>query len=230
MANHPMSTEVIRAVDSRLRRAHGTPERRLGNLRDPLAECVFIILSFQTEVPRARAVWRALRERFPNWAMLLRARETTLAQVLQPGGLHHQKARAIRKLLRQVRDKTGRFSLAYLHELSDCDAELELLRLHGLSWKGARCVMMYSLDRAVFPVDTNIFRILKRMGLLTPNAVYRRRSLHDNLQSVIPESSRRSLHVNLVIHGQDVCLPVRPRCSSCVLATLCPSFAVNLSS
>ena len=219
--------DALRVLDLRLRRAHCTPERRLGNLRDPLAECVFIILSFQTDVPRARAVWRVLRRRFPTWEMLLRARESTVADVLQPGGLHHQKARAIRGLLRQVRDATGRISLAHLRHLSDHDAERALLGLHGLSWKGARCVMMYSLDRDVFPVDVNIFRIFKRMGFLPAHAVYRRRSLHDTLQAQVPAESRRSLHINLVVHGQDVCLPTHPRCSSCAIASMCRSSTVE---
>jgi endonuclease III len=215
--------EVLRVLDRRLRRAHGTPERRLGNLRDPLAECVFIILSFQTDVPRARMIWRALRRNFPTWELLLRARESKVAAVLRPGGLHRQKARAIRSLLRQVQRETGRLSLAHLHHLSDHEAERVLLGLHGLSWKGARCVMMYSLDRDVFPVDVNIFRIFKRMGFLSPRAVYRRRSLHDALQDSVSAESRRSLHINLVIHGQDVCLPARPRCSSCAVASMCRS-------
>jgi endonuclease III len=215
--------DAMRVLDRQLRRAHGTPERRLGNLRDPLAECVFIILSFQTDIPRARMVWRALRHNFPNWQMLVRARESSVAAVLRPGGLHHQKARAIRSLLRQVQDQTGRLSLAHLRRLSDHDAERALLGLHGLSWKGARCVLMYSLDRDVFPVDVNIFRIFKRMGVLPARAVYRRRSLHDALQDQVPLESRRSLHINLVVHGQDVCLPVRPRCSSCAIASMCRS-------
>lgn len=208
-------------LDERLRAAHQTPARRLGNKADPLDECVYIILSFQTDVPRARMVWRALRSQFPTWDALLEAPAPSVARVLQPGGLHRQKAVAIRRLLRQVRSEYGELSLDALHELDDVAAERALTRLHGLSWKGARCVMMYSLGRALFPVDVNAFRILKRMGLLRPRAVYRRRTLHDGLQSLIPAPARRSLHINLVVHGQDVCLPVNPTCSTCTVASMC---------
>lgn len=220
------SPRTFLALDRRLRRAHGTPERRLGNLRDPLAECIFIILSFQTEVVRARAVWRALRGRFSTFRDLSGAKEADVARVLQPGGLHRQKARAIQTLLEQVRQRTGRWSLRHLKRQSDEEAERVLLGLHGLSWKGARCVLMYSLGRDVFPVDVNAFRILKRMGIIPEDAVYRRRALHDAIQEAVPPSIRRSLHVNLVIHGQEICLPARPRCSSCVVKRMCARIGV----
>jgi endonuclease-3 len=221
----PSSLDAKRAwfavLDERLRTAHQTPAKRLGNHADPLDECIYIILSFQTDVPRARAVWRALKRCFPTWDSLLRAPAASVARVLQPGGLHRQKAVAIRRLLRQVRSEFGTLSLGALRELDDVAAERALTDLHGLSWKGARCVMMYSLGRPLFPVDVNAFRILKRMGALPRRAVYRRKRLHDGVQEWVPEPARRSLHINLVVHGQDVCLPVNPRCSSCAVASMC---------
>lgn len=214
-------------LDERLRAAHQTPVKRLGNHADPLDECVYIILSFQTDVPRARTVWRALKRRFPTWDSLLLAPAPSVARVLQPGGLHRQKAVAIRRLLRQVRSEFGTLSLTALREFDDAAAERALTDLHGLSWKGARCVMMYSLGRPLFPVDVNAFRILKRMGALPRRAVYRRKTLHDGVQEWVPEPARRSLHINLVVHGQDVCLPVNPRCSACAVASMCRTKSVE---
>lgn len=211
----------FRSLDERLRRAYGTPERRLGNLRNPLDECVYIILSFQTDVPRARLTWRALKKKYPTWDGLLRAREASVARLLQPGGLHRQKTDAIRRLLRQVKADQGTLSLEYLRSTDDALAEKALLRLHGLSWKGARCVLMYSLRRAYFPVDVNIFRIFRRMGVLPGTAVYRRRTLHDLVQEWVPPPARRSLHVNLVVHGQEVCRPLNPKCKLCPVAAMC---------
>jgi endonuclease-3 len=59
------------------------------------------------------------------------------------------------------------------------------------------------------------------------NAIYRRRSLHDALQSSVAPERRRSLHVNLVIHGQRTCVPIRPRCPVCALRDMCPKLGVR---
>ena len=113
--------------------------------------------------------------------------------------------------------------------MPDAEAEDLLVRLPGFSWKTARCVLLYSLDRDVFPIDSNAFRVLKRAGILPASAVYRRRSLHDALQVAVPSANRRALHVNLVVHGQRTCLPRAPHCAECVARALCPQRGVPLS-
>ena len=132
-----------------------------------------------------------------------------------------QKALVIGRLLAEVRRVTGGLSLGLLSTMSDPEAERLLTRLPGLSWKGARCVLLYSLRREVFPVDVNAFRILRRAGVLSQSAVYRRRSLHDAIQATVPPRRRRILHVNLVVHGQRACLPRAPQCPRCPVTSTC---------
>ena len=195
---------------------HTEPQKHCwGTSPNPLDEVVYIILSFQTDLARFRETWRSLRSAFPQWEDAERASVDEIAQVLQAGGLHHQKAKIIKRLLRAVRNGFGELSLAALRDLPDIDAERALTRLPGLSWKGARCVLLYSLQRDVFPVDGNTFRILRRTGVIPSSAVYRRRSLQDALQTAVPAGRRRPFHVNLVVHGQRTCLPATPRCSNC---------------
>lgn len=217
----------LAAIDRRLARAYRTPLAALGNKEDPIDEAIYIILSFQTDVPRAMAMWTRLRRHFRSWDRLERASLSEIGAVIRRGGLHRQKARTIRSLLRRVRALDGALSLDFLGSLDDDQAERILTRLPGLSWKGARCVLLYSLGRDAFPVDSNTFRILKRVGVLSSSAVYRRRELHDALQRSIPPKRRRSLHVNLVIHGQRTCVPVRPRCPACPLRAICPRIGVT---
>lgn len=208
-------------IDALLDAAYGTPEAELANKPDPLDEAVYIILSFQTDLERFKATWARLRKAFPSWDAVERAPVRALARVLREGGLHNQKARTIRRLLRSVRDIAGELSLDLLRDMNDVDAERLLTQLPGLSWKGARCILLYSLGRNVLPVDANTFRILKRIGVLSRRAVYRTRKLHDAIQAAVPPARRRALHVNLVVHGQRTCLPRNPRCSECPLYVEC---------
>jgi len=213
-------------IDRQLEECYQTPEAALGNKHDPLDEAIYIVLSFQTDIARTSITWARLRAAFPSWEALTRARVPSIATVLREGGLHRQKARTIKRLLAAVRKLSGSLSLRLLRSMSDEEAERVLTRLPGLCWKGARCVLLYSLGRHVFPVDSNTFRILKRTGLLRRGAIYRRRSLHDAIQAAVPCARRRSLHINLVVHGQRTCLPRAPDCPHCPLLNNCPRVGV----
>jgi endonuclease-3 len=222
----PGAVERLARIDATLESTYGTPEVELGNKRDPLEEAIYIILSFQTELTRLMSTWSDLRAAYPSWRALEHADASSVARVLRHGGLHRQKSKTIRRLLAGVRGVSGEYSLELLRAMTDDEAERLLTRLPGLSWKGARCVLLYSLGRDVLPIDSNSFRILKRTGVLKQQAVYRRRTLHDGIQAAVPAHRRRSLHVNLVVHGQRTCLPRAPRCVVCALSSECPKAGV----
>src|SRR6266542_4404475 len=95
----PGAREGLAALDRVLEKAYGAPEADLGNMEDPLDEAIYIILSFQTDLPRSRSRWFALRSAYPTWESLARAPLREVAKVLREGGLHRQKARTIRRLL-----------------------------------------------------------------------------------------------------------------------------------
>lgn len=215
------ASERLAELDLLLEQAYGTPESELGNKDDPLDEAIYIILSFQTDLVRCGITWSRLRSTYPAWKALQLATVRQVARTLREGGLHWQKARTLKRLLTEVRRIAGEHSLGMLRDMSDEEAERVLTRLPGLSWKGARCVLLYSLGRNVFPVDGNTFRILKRAGVLHRGAIYRRRSLHDALQAAVFGPRRRALHVNLVVHGQRTCLPLDPQCSRCPVRPAC---------
>lgn len=212
---------TLAELERLLTAAYGAPEGDLQNKRDPLEEAVYIILSFQTDLDRCQRVWARLRRTFPSWSHVVKASKRQVARVLREGGLQEQKASTIRGLLRAVKNRMGEYSLDALRTMDDAGAERILTSLPGLSWKGARCVLLYSLDRDVFPVDGNTFRVLKRVGVVSGDSVYRRKSLHDGLQQVVPPSRRRAFHVNLVVHGQRTCLPRRPQCERCAANLVC---------
>ncbi len=216
--------EKLKVVDRALDRAYRAPERTLGNMPDPLDEAIYIILSLQTNLARLRATWASLRSSFPKLEDLESATPDKIARALRNGGLQRQKARIIKRLLRRVRALTGGLSLDHLRFASDEEAERFLLRLPGLSWKSARCIMLYSLGRRAFPVDVNTVRIAKRLGVIPRNAIYRRKSLHDALQDAVPAARRRAFHVNLVVHGQRICLPAKPHCAECAVRRVCDTY------
>lgn len=216
----------VRALRGRMRRlaralvrAYGTPD--LGNVPDPLDEAVYIVLTYQTDIGRARSVWADLKGRFPSWSDVLDAPVAELEVVLAPSGLQRARAKLIRQLLEAVRLRWGTLSLDTLRTMGSAQAEAELRALPGLDIKGARCVLLYSLQRPVFPVDSNTFRFMQRYGVVAPSARYRRKATHDGLQALVAPADRHALHVNLVAHGQRTCLPKKPLCEACPVRRSC---------
>ena len=116
-----------------------------------------------------------------------------------------------------------------LRKMSDKDAETFLLSLPGVGKKVARCVLMYSLGRQVFPVDTHCWRIARRLGWVRPTQKDKHCAPRDmdRLQSKIPPEFRYSLHVNMISLGREICTPTAPRCDECPISAWCPKIGVS---
>jgi endonuclease III len=199
------------------------------NRGNPLDELLFIICSVKTSQPNYLRTYKELRKQFPQNSALTRATIEELSNAIAIGGLSNQKARLIRRQLDQIIDKFGKLTLAPLKKMNDEECENFLLSLHGVGKKVARCVMMYSLKRKVFPVDTHICRIASRLGWGQPSRSDNACSQKDmdELQSLVPPNLRYSLHVNMVSLGREICLPRNPICEKCPILTFCPQIGVK---
>lgn len=209
----------VREIHRRLRRAHGPldPPRR----RDPLEELVLTILSQNTsDVNRDRA-FEAMRRRFPSWDEVADAPTEELREAIRPGGLANTKAPRIQRVLHEIREREGRLELGWLRDLSDEEVEGYLVSLPGVGLKTVACVLAFALERPALPVDTHVFRVAGRLGLLPPKATAAR--AHDVLRTLVPPGLRLPLHVALIRHGRRICRAGVPRCRECPLADLCPS-------
>jgi endonuclease III len=213
------SLRLLEKIDKRLT-VYGND--RHGNLRDPLDELIFIILSVQTESYLFRKTFENLKKTFPSWRHVANALEEEIAEAIKQGGLARKKAAQIKKALKKILDERGSLSLQFLRRKGDDEVFRFLTSLPGVGVKTAKCIMMYSLDRPVFPVDTHVWRISRRLGL-TPAVPKPSDRQELELERAIPEGLRYRLHVNMVSHGQLTCTTYNPKCNVCVLADICPS-------
>ena len=99
-----------------------------------------------------------------------------------------------------------------------------LISLPGVGPKTAACVLLFSLDRPYFPVDTHVHRVSIRLGLVGERATAVQAQAA--LQEAVPPELVYDLHMGLIRHGRAVCVARRPLCSECVLADLCPRIGV----
>jgi len=201
------------------------------NRKNPLEELLFIVCSIQTDERSYRATFRSLRQRFPRFSDLGQASESSIAKAIEVGGLSRQKASAIRKVVSAIIGRFGHPTLAPLRQMPDFECEDFLTALPGVGKKTARCVMLYSLRRDVFPVDTHCWRVCRRLGWARrtrPNGSCSPKDM-DRLQAKIPLGLRFSLHVNMVSLGRETCLPHRPACGTCPICSLCKQIGVGYS-
>ncbi len=198
------------------------------NLKDPLDELVFIICSTKTTEPSYLVSYSALKAAFPTGESLLDASEEDISHTIASGGLSNLKSKAIKALLNIVVERFWFPTLEPLRHMSDIDVEKFLTSLPNIGKKIARCVMMYSLGREVFPVDTHCWRIARRIGWVrkTQNAGNCTPRDMDRLQSKIPPELRFSLHVNFVSLGREICTAKNPKCDMCPISRWCKKVGV----
>lgn len=194
----------------------------LGNKKNPFNELLYILLSSRTPPEVYQETYRSLRRKFKRADSIAEARPEYVATTIERGGLQNKKARTITKIASELKDKYGRVTLAPLKDMETEEAEEFLVSLPGVGIKTARCVLMYSLDRPVFPVDAHCYRIARRLKWAPQDAPLTKR-LADEIQSGVPEHLRKDLHVGMVVLGRDYCSPRDPLHGQCPILEFCPT-------
>jgi endonuclease-3 len=208
----------IRTVQRRLRADQGphVPKPRL----PILDEVVATVLSQHTSDVNSERAFARLKARFPSWEQVVDAPSEEVADAIRCGGIADQKARRIRRILATIEEREGDLDLGHLHDLEDKAVEEYLTSLPGVGPKTAACVLVFSMGRAAFPIDTHVHRVATRLGWIPSSTTAEK--AYRLLAPRVPPDIRYDLHLALVTHGRTVCRAQRPRCDECVLHDLCP--------
>ena len=215
------SSEVLRrkaiAVNDLLTSTYGREELPPGE--DPVDTLVETILSQNTTDLNSHKAFKRLKASFPDWEELLDVDPSYVADIIRSGGLADIKARRIIGALKRVKSETGRLSLDFLSERPASAAMEWLSSLDGVGPKTAAIVVLFSFGKPAFPVDTHIFRVGRRLGLISRRAT--RESAQKELEGLVPEEEYYSMHINLIEHGRSKCRARTPKCSECELSEYC---------
>ncbi|MBS3976243.1 MAG: hypothetical protein KGZ75_05900 [Syntrophomonadaceae bacterium] len=204
-------------ISDQLERKYHNP--RHGNPEDPV-ECLFyVMLTRKTPIRKAQHVFERILELVPWPDMLLDMDETQLYNLLYSCGLQHMRVKNIGDVAEFLFHQFGRITLDPLREKSNEDCLSFLTSLPGVGTKTALCVMMYALDRKVFPADTHCIRVLKRLGTIPWRLDHRQ--AQRELSKQVPPDLAFKLHVNLIAHGQQICRPQKQECIQCTINSYC---------
>jgi len=208
---------IFGEVCDRLVAAYGRPT--LGNYRDPVREILYIVLSAKTTERLYQRAYRGLKRRYRTLSQLAGADVAGIEECIRGAGLANKRAPQIQKLAQKLIEDFGPNPSRNLRKLEPEMAFRYLVGLPGVGPKSAFCVMTMSLDADVFAVDANVQRVAWRLGALPRDLKHY--EAQKRLPSLVPIGRSRDLHVSLVIHGRQACLPRTPRCDGCVLLDLC---------
>ncbi len=189
---------------------------------EPLGALVMTILSQHTSDTNSERAYDSLRRAYPTWDKAREAQVTAIADAIRNGGLADAKAPRIKNVLERIYATTGATHLDFLDAMPTDEAKAYLLGFHGVGPKTMACVLMFSLCRPVLPVDTHVFRVSHRLGLI-PKRLGEAKA-HDALQAQLPSERVYAFHVHMIRHGRRVCIAGRPRCGACVLRDRCDYF------
>ena len=201
-----------------LEKIYTLPPKKRG--RSPINELIAVILSQNTSDNNSFLAYNNLFEKFETHHDIAKSNVDEIAKAIKRGGLANQKAKWIKRALDTIYNEQGSYSLDFLNKLSDDEAVKYLTSLKGVGPKSSRCILPFSLGRDLFPVDTHVFRVSKRIGLVDSNLKSRERAC-EHLEAIVKPVDRYRFHMVLILHGRAVCKARKPECERCSISHLC---------
>ncbi len=214
------SEERIRRIHQDLLSIYG--EQKFHDSSDGVRQLLITILSQNVaDTNTARAAENLFTE-FRNYESIENCPVEELAEVIKPAGLPETKAKRIQRTLKALREETGGYSVEFLGEMEESDAQAWLEQIKGIGPKTASVLLNFHFDADVMPVDTHVERISKRFQLIPFNASNEK--AHEILNEIVPHELKNSLHMLMIEHGKNNCKARNPTCGETKMKKYCSRY------
>jgi endonuclease-3 len=220
----PSTAARILEIDRLLARCYGDRPRS-ASTPDLLDGLVLTILSQNTSDVNSYRAFQTLKERFPHWNQAAEAGVGEIEEAIRSGGISRVKAARIKAILDMLYEERGAYSLEHLRNMEPRQALDYLVDIPGVGRKTAAVLLLFRLGYPYFPVDTHIFRVGKRLGIIPLKS--NPRKAHDLMDEMVPDDTKYRFHINLITHGRQVCKARKPNCAQCCLNKRCDRIGVE---
>ncbi len=202
--------DLFREVLAYLAPIHGNVETEL-HFQTPFQLLVATVLSAQCTDKRVNMVTPALFESFPTPVEMSQATPGAIFEYIRSVSYPNAKAKHLVELAKMLVEK-------YQGEVPQTLEQLT--KLPGVGRKTANVVLAVAFGQAALAVDTHIYRVAHRLGLVpaSANTPYK---VEMALRKFIPEEDVAHSHFWLLLHGRYTCTALRPKCEQCGLSHLC---------
>ena len=194
--------------------AHVTTELQFGSAFQLL---VATLLSAQCTDKRINMVTPALFAHYPDANRMAQAEEDDIYDLIKSVSYPNAKAKHLVEMSRKlVCDFTG-----------EVPSEMaQLVTLPGVGRKTANVIRAVWFGKATMAVDTHVYRVSHRLGLV-PKTADTPRKVEDYLMKHIPKEDIPNAHHWLLLHGRYVCKSANPDCGKCQFTDICPKLLKN---
>ncbi len=211
--------DKIKRSNAILKKLYGVPEKL--SVKAPLDVLIAVILSQNTSDKNSVPAFENLKKTFSTWERVMNASEAKIAKAIKRCGLANVKAKRIKEVLIAIRQRIGKLDISFLGNLPTVQASEFLLSLKGVGPKSAAVVLNFAFGMPTFPVDTHVYRVSRRLGLIGEIS---REKAHVILEELVPDKEKTSFHLNLIKLGREICTARKPRCLQCPLKKHCVYF------
>ena len=171
-----------------------------------------VVLSAQCTDKRVNQVTPELFRRFPNAQSMAEVDAYEVLEYIKSVSYPNSKAKHLVELSRMLVEKFG----------GEVPADMNaLLELPGVGRKTANVIQAVAFGRSTMAVDTHVFRVRHRLGLV-PKSANTPYKVEQELVKNIPDSIIPRAHHWLLLHGRYVCTSKKPHCDKCDLSPICP--------
>jgi endonuclease III len=185
--------------------------------KTPFELMVAVILSAQCTDKRVNMITPPLLARYPDARSMAMAEPAEIFEYIKSCSYPNNKAKHISGMSRMLVSEFG--------GVMPSDPE-ELQRLPGVGRKTAHVIASVAFSRQVLAVDTHVFRVSNRIGLVTNARTPR--NVEDQLSKYIPEELLFKAHHWLLLHGRYICKARKPECDSCGLKDFCKYYSEKI--
>ena len=198
--------------------SHNNPDAETElEYNDPYQLLVAVILSAQCTDKRVNMTTPALFEQFPTAEHLAVATFDDVFPYIKSISYPNNKTK---HLIGMAKMLTEEFQSVVPSDIK------ELQKLPGVGRKTANVIASVVYNQPTMAVDTHVFRVSKRIGLVTQNAKTPL-EVEKQLVKYIPEEHIPKAHHWLILHGRYICLARKPQCDQCKITSLCRYFEKN---
>jgi endonuclease-3 len=176
---------------------------------DPFKILIATILSARTRDENTTRVVRILFDRFGDIDGFSRASLEEIREVIHSIGFYNIKALRIKQVVQILIEKYNGIVPSNFDDL---------ISLPGVGRKTANCVLVYAFEKPAIPVDTHVHRISNRLGIVNTS---KPEETESELRNIFDKKTWVKVNDTFVTYGQNICLPIKPKCTICQLKNKC---------
>ncbi len=184
--------------------------------KDPYKVLISCIISLRTKDEVTEKAAQRLFQKADNPYDMIKLKPMEISYLIYPAGFYKRKGFQIYNISKILIEKyDGKVP---------CDLE-ELLKLKGVGRKTANLVLSVGCGKPAICVDTHVHRISNRLGWVNTQTP---EQTEFELMDIIPVDKWSRINNLFVLHGKNICKPIKPLCEKCPIKNFCANGESNV--